>query len=144
MLASAPPRRAVLLRHHTPDGRWHLDWLLERPPPRSGLQDDDPTLLSFRIEPDTGDPRVPRAFEADAMPDHRRLYLTFEGPLSDGRGRVEQLATGRVQWIRHEPAAVVLLVAWGGAPDADAITWQAMPIDTGPAWRFTPLALAGR
>ncbi len=93
----------VLLRHTLPDGTCHFDWLIDRhalgpedPPPARDA--DERSLLALRCatRPDTG----PAAFPATHLPDHRRLYLTFEGDLAavpgtGARGTVRRLATGR-------------------------------------------------
>lgn len=33
------------------------------------------------------------------LPNHRKMYLTYEGPISDGRGQVTQVATGTLTWL---------------------------------------------
>lgn len=78
----------VLLRHEMPDGTWHFDWLLSRPDaPELGL-------WSFRImcDPST----LPERFEATPTPDHRRIYLQYEGEVSGGRGFVRRVNQGTV------------------------------------------------
>lgn len=81
-----PPARSVLLRHDLPDGTWHFDWLID-PVGRGG--DDDRTLLAFRIgvRPEKALDR----FDAIRLPDHRRLYLEFEGTLPGNRGQVRRI-----------------------------------------------------
>jgi hypothetical protein len=81
----------VLLRHELPDGSWHYDWLLSRPDaPEQGL-------LSFRVfcDPISAVER----FEAIPTPDHRRVYLTYEGEVSGGRGTVRRVGEGSVARI---------------------------------------------
>jgi hypothetical protein len=86
----------VLLRHDLPDGSGHYDWLLECPG-RTGL-------TAFRVAE-----RIDRAdcseFEAERMADHRREYLTYEGPVSGGRGGVVRLARGSCE-VEERPGFV--------------------------------------
>jgi hypothetical protein len=74
--------RTVLLLHQFPDGSAHLDWLTERP--------DSDRLLSFRIRERIDDPGY-RRFQAEAMPDHRRAYLDYEGPVSAAGGYLRRV-----------------------------------------------------
>lgn len=69
--------RFVLL-HHTgaPDGD-HYDLMLER----------DGTLATWRVA-------SPALDGARRIQDHRRAYLDYEGPLSEGRGEVRRIAAG--------------------------------------------------
>lgn len=96
----------VLLRHDTPDGAWHYDWLIDRPGVVGGK------LRSFRVG------HVPwevGAFEATEMPDHRRVYLTHEGDIGGGRGRVRRVGACEVAYWREEAghAETVLLAGSG-------------------------------
>jgi hypothetical protein len=79
----SPETRSVLLRHETPDGSHHLDWLIERP----GC-DREHRLIAFRC---MEDPLSGRGFRGERIPDHRVAYLDHEGPISGGRGRVARL-----------------------------------------------------
>ena len=40
---------------------------------------------------------------ATQLPNHRRVYLNYEGPLTANRGTVRRELTGVLQWIRDEP-----------------------------------------
>jgi hypothetical protein len=81
----------VLLHHHLLDGSDHFDWLLQRDP------DPDSRLIAFRVshrfDASTG------GFDAERIPDHRPLYLTYEGPISGDRGRVTRVAEGTCRII---------------------------------------------
>jgi hypothetical protein len=87
-----PPhaRRWVVLRHDLPDGSWHYDWMLQ--------VCDDPAepLLTFRVMVRPDDPTVV-AFEGERLPDHRSIYLDYEGPISGGRGSVTRIARGTLR-----------------------------------------------
>jgi hypothetical protein len=77
-----------VLRHELPDGTWHYDWLIERP--------DTPGLLTFRVDARPDDPGVTK-LEGVRLPDHRAMYLDFEGEIKGGRGRVLRLAKGEAR-----------------------------------------------
>ena len=75
----------VLLRHTLADGSRHFDWLIERP--------GDPSehrLIAFRTDrrPDQTDAA---GFSAERLADHRAHYLSYEGPISGGRGSVARV-----------------------------------------------------
>lgn len=99
--------RSVVLLHTLADGSSHHDWLIERAPA-------DAPLLTFR----TGSrPDGARGFEAERLPDHRRRYLDYEGPLDGGRGHVRRIAAGLVLRLVETEAAVDVSVDWGaGVP----------------------------
>ena len=92
-----PVIRACLLRHRG-GGAWHGDLILA-----TGAR-----CLTLRISCQQGRWRV-----AIADP-HRRRYLTYGGPLSDGRGVVDRL--------------------WSGTLEG----WYSV---TGPHWRLSPNSL---
>lgn len=48
---------------------------------------------------------------ARMLPAHRRIYLTFEGPISGGRGRVRRVAEGVYQTIEWSVEHVRILLA---------------------------------
>lgn len=95
MPASHP---TVLLRHDLPDGSHHFDWMLAR--------DDDGPLLTFRLDRDIS--RDGEPFEGELLPDHRRAYLEYEGPISGNRGSVARVAQGRCE-VKQEGAERVLI-----------------------------------
>lgn len=83
----------AVLRHDLPDqlGGPHFDWLIERPDaPGSPNDPETHSLITFRVQVRPDDPGVAR-FEGERLPDHRRLYLAYEGPISGGRGRVRRV-----------------------------------------------------
>ena len=81
----------VQLRHEMPDGTWHIDWMLDR--------DGHSRLITFRL-PDRPDRLLKGSFmAAEAIGDHRRDYLDYEGPVSDSRGSVTRLGHGEIlEW----------------------------------------------
>ncbi|MEQ9411343.1 MAG: DNA polymerase ligase N-terminal domain-containing protein [Fuerstiella sp.] len=81
----SPSLRFVILEHDHPFLHWDL--LLER----------GEVLAAWRLLR----PVVPRTWlPAERLPDHRRMYLDYEGPISRGRGHVTQVASGT---YREEP-----------------------------------------
>ncbi|MEM8758469.1 MAG: hypothetical protein AAGF47_11895 [Planctomycetota bacterium] len=78
----------VVLRHEVPDGSAHFDLLLDTAAAEAG------PLMTFRCH---RRPDVPQAapWLAERLPPHRRVYLTYEGPVSGDRGRVSRVASGR-------------------------------------------------
>jgi hypothetical protein len=78
----------VVLRH-TGHGEAHFDLMIE---PTAGAD----TLLTWRAD------QWPLADGTRLTPlgEHRRVYLTYEGPVSGGRGEVRRVAEGRcrLEW----------------------------------------------
>ena len=79
--APAPPLRYVVLRH---DGipEPHFDLMFETSPGSALAAWRSP---AWPVEPTT--PLTP-------LPDHRAEYLTYEGPVSRGRGEVRRAVAG--------------------------------------------------
>jgi len=76
--------RAFVIQIHSGYGPTHYDLMIV-----SG-----PALATWQL---SGDPQALAAGQAAAarrLADHRRAYLTYEGPVSKGRGRVEILDSG--------------------------------------------------
>lgn len=86
--------RMVLLLHELPDGSSHFDWMIQREP------DLGAGLLTFRVSVRI-DQMEQGTFEAVRLADHREAYLSFEGEVSGGRGRVSRVASGDVRRLRE-------------------------------------------
>ncbi len=86
--------RMVLLLHELPDGSSHFDWMIEREP------EGKAGLITFRVSV-----RIDRMeqgrFEAVRLADHREAYLSLEGEVSGGRGKVSRVATGEASCVRE-------------------------------------------
>ncbi len=69
----------------------HWDWMLEPPEGSEG------GLITFASS------RAPKegwhGEYLELLPRHRCAYLDYQGPVSDQRGHVERVATGRFRWI---------------------------------------------
>ena len=79
------PSRFVIL-HHRVEGGEHWDLMLEH----------GEVLLTWQLS------RMPAGPESFPVPakrigDHRKAYLTYEGPISGNRGTVRRVAEGEVQ-----------------------------------------------
>lgn len=92
----------AILRHEYPAGdqrRDHWDLLLE-PPKTSG---EAPLLLCFAIQAPIAEWN---GSLVQKLPDHRRLYLHYEGPISNDRGYVHRMATGEIDWREITPQSL--------------------------------------
>jgi len=99
-----PPGRRVtlvVLHHLTPAGS-HFDWMFEHPHAPAGRG----RLVTFRLPVAPVDCSPRRAIVAERLPDHRRAYLSYEGPISDNRGRVVRVDAGAA--IVHRFCAALL------------------------------------
>ncbi len=81
-------RSIVLLRHDLPDGDVHFDWFI--------ATDSKERLISFRVAKRIDLLKADESLEATHMADHRAIYLDYEGPISDGRGRVKRVRKGAI------------------------------------------------
>ena len=101
-------RRFTILEHDHP----HLHWDL--------LLDAGDALRTWRL---LSPPACLQWIAAEQLPDHRRLYLDYEGPVSGNRGTwfrrtpdFTAAATGPTLWCRNRPQvgslSSVALVPW--------------------------------
>jgi hypothetical protein len=89
------PRFAVL-EHESPRGL-HWDLLLEHA-----------SALAAWALPEP--PDAPHVLSAPALPDHRLAYLDYEGPISDGRGRVACWDRGTFHAVQWGVTTIVVMV----------------------------------
>jgi len=107
-------------------GTQHWDWLFERPHDQGSQRPpagpDARTLRTWATDPLTiggaAHPGVSarRDVPALALPDHRAVYLEFQGDIGGGRGHVTRLAAGRYETIDSSPSRFIaeLEIASGG------------------------------
>jgi hypothetical protein len=76
--------RFVILEHDHPELHWDL--LLEH-----GMG-----CRTWRL---AFSPDAAAEIPAEALPDHRLMYLDYEGPVRGGRGTVIQRDAGQFEWI---------------------------------------------
>jgi hypothetical protein len=122
----------VLLRHTLPDGIEHYDWLFEGAEEGTGL-------IAFRVS-ERLDLLDSAAFVAEAIPDHRREYLAYEGAVAGGRGRVVRAAEGRSVLRFRTDRSITVDQNWG--PGWHRLTGA--PLGGGPNWRFLSTRLGWR
>ncbi len=77
----------VLLEHVTRAGR-HFDWLLADP------SDPPGPLWTARVAHRSAGWALLGAFSLTPLPPHRRRYLTVQGDIGQGRGRVQRVDEG--------------------------------------------------
>ncbi|MAT80025.1 MAG: hypothetical protein CMJ29_00075 [Phycisphaerae bacterium] len=84
----------VQLRHVEPGGDAHIDWMLSH--------DEHSLLVTIKLKDRLEALEAGSRMTGIFLGDHRRRYLTYEGPLSDGRGEVSRVASGRLlRWVRN-------------------------------------------
>lgn len=90
--------------HVLPDGTSHFDWFIDTLGPPHLVR----TYRCARAPDQPGGP-----WPIEPIPDHRRDYLTYEGPISGGgggRGTVRVFARGHA-YIAHETPESVRIIA---------------------------------
>ena len=85
--------RFVILRHETPADYprpAHFDLMLEQ----------ENVLWTWALEklPAPGESVI-----AERLPDHRLMYLDYEGVIAGGRGNVSRVEVGECEWIEQSP-----------------------------------------
>ena len=112
--------RFAILRHDGPPGV-HWDLLLE----------EGESLHAWALEQE---PSPGAAIACQPLPDHRPLYLDYEGPVSGDRGTVARWDRGTYQTERE--SGEELVVQLSGDRLIGRATLQREPGESG-AWRFT-------
>ena len=98
-----PERAFVLLRHQTSEGV-HWDLMLDTGPSLATWQlDEDPSAQLGK--PDA------EGITARPLPEHRRDYLEYEGPVSRNRGDVARADRGTYTSLAKEAAAWTFTLA---------------------------------
>ncbi len=92
--------RFVLLLHETPAGYsrpTHYDLMLEH----------GEVLFTWALEQV---PTVGKVVAAERLPDHRLLYLDYEGSVSGDRGAVNRIDRGDFDWVSQAPDRYEIIV----------------------------------
>lgn len=114
-LQAPPPREmhlkplpTALLRHERRDDT-HFDWLIQPP-----LSTNCPAgmLWCGRVDRPWRQWVSLGTFLLTPLPPHRRRYLTYQGPVSDGRGHVTQVGRGTVQAHVWTPTRMLLTLRY--------------------------------
>lgn len=79
----------------------HWDLLLEHP------ELDPDQVLCFQVLVPPSQWQHPTPIQR--LPNHRRIYLTYEGPISNNRGQVTQVLAGKLGWL---PGSISTLCAF--------------------------------
>jgi hypothetical protein len=90
--------RYVILHHETPPASprpTHWDLMLE----------NGEALRTWAL---ACEPHPEAAIEAVPLPDHRREYLEYAGPVSDGRGTVSRWDEGTYRLVQETPKRLVI------------------------------------
>jgi len=90
---------AFVILFHTGHGNDHLDLLLD-------LQDGP--LATWQLMASPIDIGKAGTIAAVKLPDHRRKYLQYEGPISGGRGEVRRVDAGSVQVLESTTDRLLL------------------------------------
>jgi hypothetical protein len=64
------------------------------------------------------------------LPNHRKLYLTYEGPISEDRGQVTQVATGALTWLPSPNGSLhaqLLYIETKGGSFSITPSWEETP-----------------
>ncbi len=85
--------RFAILAHDQPFPHWDL------------FLEAGPVLHSWRILEPLGPGRT---VPANAIGDHRLIYLDYEGPVSGDRGRVTRVDSGTFDWVENQSRHVVI------------------------------------
>ena len=112
MEAINPPKLQLVMLHHTGVEQPHYDVMFETEP--------GSLLTTFRFS------ELPslRATEVEKLPDHRRLYLDYEGPVSNNRGQVRRVAWCSC-WVNvNEPERISLTLDPIAPFDRNLIFWK--------------------
>lgn len=125
---SVDMRSTVILKHEVPDGTTHFDWLIDQPE-----LEQDHRLLSWRCN-DRPDLVYGDGFECVQLPDHRSVYLTYEGEISGNRGVVSRLANGVVTSFVLGDDTIEIAIDWD---DRTIVYKGCLKQSSGSCWCFS-------
>lgn len=118
-------RRMVLLAHSAAPKGDHFDWMIQ-----DGDEPESP-LRTWRVMVRLDQLVAGDWFIAEQLAEHRAAYLTYEGPVSGGRGKVERVSAGQVRLL-NEADHEHLLAMWDGGIRQRMRGWRIDDL----AWRF--------
>jgi hypothetical protein len=91
--------RFVILWHESPAGHRQPHWDL--------MLEDGQVLRTWAMDEA---PSVGRPIQAEQLPDHRLMYLDYQGPISGQRGRVTQWDHGDFEWVTRDLQRLVIVM----------------------------------
>jgi hypothetical protein len=74
---------SFVVQEHLEDGVFHWDLMLHRPV--SAVSDDERVLATWKLDQPPTKDHLAQPMRAVPLPDHRKAYLTYEGPIHQGR-----------------------------------------------------------
>ncbi|HAU38867.1 MAG TPA: hypothetical protein DCX07_14265 [Phycisphaerales bacterium] len=86
--------KAFVIQIHTGHGPAHFDLMVDR----------GEALETWQLLKDPAGLAAGQAATARKLPDHRRAYLTYEGPVSRGRGSVRIADSGQCEVLQRTDA----------------------------------------
>ncbi|TWT53448.1 hypothetical protein Pla22_10770 [Rubripirellula amarantea] len=109
------PFRFVVLHHIVGPGfsrtaESHLDWMFE--------QSKATSLLTFSTT-EVGSWDSAFELKAFSLPDHRSIYLDYEGPIGHDRGAVQQVIAGTFAWLENHDDRKVMNLQWSKSDEAN-------------------------
>ena len=93
----------VLMRHETKAGG-HYDWMLQTP---ASVKDLNARLWTARVNLPSWCWSNQSPWDLEMIGEHRSAYLTYEGPLTGGRGTVRRVDSGWVEPHLWSPDRIV-------------------------------------
>ncbi len=111
----------VLLRHTGSALGDHFDWMIQE-----GASQQSP-LRTWRVMVRLDELGPGDWFIAEPLEKHRAAYLTYEGPVSGGRGAVK-----RVAWGKASVHGEVIEMEWDGGAKQRVVGMRVDDL----AWRF--------
>lgn len=98
--------------------------------------DPDGRLVTFRVTQRIDEMNTGQRLDAERIADHRRDYLTYEGPVSGDRGEVRRLATGNIEAMQCVGDVWAFLIRWDDADGRPTGRCQRVRIRPGGAMRW--------
>lgn len=114
--------RFVLLEHDWNGVHW--DFMLE----------DGEVLRTWAIDHPVVSGRM---LSARVLPDHRRVYLEYEGPISGNRGRVRRVDEGAYRVLEWSPDVVRVELAGGQLVGEVELRASTSPSGAPTSWTFS-------
>lgn len=101
--------KTVLLRHDEPGGGHHYDWMIENPAPDpANAEAGGASLVTWRVDFPSRQWGERGTMDLTPLKPHRRAYLTYEGPISRGRGSVRRVDQGSAAVRAWSPSEAVV------------------------------------
>jgi len=110
--------RFVVLTHDHPQLHWDL------------MLEEGDVLRTWRL---ASPPTSSGPIDAEALPDHRPMYLDYEGPVGDNRGTVTRFDSGTYELVQELPDSLVVRL-FGIRLNCTAMLVRAMSLSK---WLFT-------